>query len=229
MGYSIGKTPAIDEIVIKTLVIPVISPEINPLDTLDVIRGAIEEALDTNIAPKKKSDISKHYVSFEPRTLKAALRVIEKRIAYANALSDYLGVLYQENVGTDSGLTPHNQLEPTPRFNFKEIDYHLKVYLLQGTDDDMNPTGQGKKKSNPKNVIEKSIESAQTTSFLIADRFATGDKFIKSSGELNIDAISKAVALHAQKKYSLVDGQGDSSIKARLNAGKEALPKPNPK
>ena len=191
MNYSIGKTPAIDEIVIKTLVIPITSTDTNPLDTLELVRGAIEEALDTNIAPKKRSDISKYYASFAPRTLKAALRVIEKRIAYANALSDYLDVLYQENVGTDSGLTPHNQIEPTPRFNFKEIDYHLKVYLLQGTDDDVNPTGQGKKKSNPKNVIEKSIESAQTTSFLIADRFvdklATGGKFRKSSGELNID------------------------------------------
>lgn len=152
MNYSIGSTPAIDEIVIKTLVIPVFSPELNPLVSLEVIREAIEQVLDKGMNPDDKSEMCQYYESFSPAQLKAALRVVNKRISYANALDEYLEVLYRESVGNDSGLTPHSQIESTPRFNFDAIDEHLKLYLLQGSDSDFSHERQPKGRLAP---IEK--------------------------------------------------------------------------
>ncbi len=152
MNYSIGKTPAIDEIVIKTLDIPVISPEINPLVTLEVIREAIEQVLDKGMNPDHKLEVCQYYESFSPAQLKAALRVVSRRISYANALDEYLEVLYHESVGNDSGLTPHTQVESTPRFYFDAIDEHLMLNLLQGTDSDFSQEMQPKGRFAP---IEK--------------------------------------------------------------------------
>lgn len=219
MGYSIGKTPAIDEIVIKTLVIPVISPKINPLDVLEAVREAIEQVLDNDLDPDKKSEVCQYYESLPPAQLKAALKVVNRRIAYANALDEYLEVLYHESVGNDSELTPHTQVESTPRFNFDAIDEHLKFYLLQGTDSDVSDGGLPAPRIKSKNTIEKSIESANYTSFLIADTFLKSAPYKKPNGELNINAISTAVMIHARGKYKDLEGQSDSSVRDRLKAG----------
>lgn len=121
MNYSIGRTPAIDEIIIEALVIPIIFPDANPLDVLEHIRYTIEQVLDRTLPPEDKSETSKYYESLSPSLLKAALQVINQRISYANALDEYLEVLYRENVGTDSGLTLHthrirNRRGPAPGF-----------------------------------------------------------------------------------------------------------------
>lgn len=226
MNYSIGKTPTIDAIVIKSLLVPVITPEVNPLDSLEIVRQALDQALNKDKNTEELPDLSKHYRSLSPKLLKAALWVVNRRIEYAEALDSYLYALYEESVGKDFEMTPHSQVESTPRFNFDKLDRHLKYYLLQGTENDIVLNGNEARKERPRTTLNKTLESSSTTSFLIADCFATAKKYRKSSGDLNIKTVSEEVLNHANKKYGPVTGQSDSSIRNRLNDGKIVLPDP---
>ena len=236
MSYNISQTPTIDEVVVKALNLIVVSPEIHPLTCLEIIKESINEVLNPDMVTDSSSETTKYYKNFSPNVLKAALRLIDKRIAYAEALDEYLYTLYQESVGKNYEMTPHSQVETTPRFNFEALDSHLNFFLLQDITQgpDQGTNGQMATEAavtttrttvrEGRNVLEKKVTSANVTSFLIAERFVTLEKYRnKSNGKLNISALSTEVQLYASEKYQSAPGQSDSSIRDRLKAGRNIL------
>ncbi len=240
MNDMISNTPTIDEIVQKTLIIPWIGPDLDPLELLEAVRYEIERALNTDTQGSELSELSEHLKSYSQTRLKAALRYVDSRIHAAKALDEYLWVLYQDSVGKDSEMTPHSEIKSTPRFHLKEVLDHLRTDLLQGTEDDIRSPDQvtkahqnvnnangAPKTSKPSSLTptEKAFKSSDVTSFLIADLLAKGPKFRKKeeAGALNIASISMAVQEHALSKFPTLKGQSDSSIRDRLKNGMKAL------
>ena len=241
MNYKLSDTPTIDEIVVKTLIIPLISPDLNPLDALEVVKEAIEQALNTDTPTDELSELTEHFKSYSQTRLKAALRYVKSRIAAAAALDEYLFALYQDSVGKDSEMTPHSEPESTPRLNAKAVLNHLRYDFLQGTEDDIRGPDQvteaqhsfgdaeTARKSTQKHSptpTQKAFKSSDITCFLIADLLTRGKKKYRKSeeaGALNINSVSKAVQEHASRTFPSVQGQSDASIRDRLNNGKNAL------
>lgn len=231
MAIGIGKTPAIDEIVISTLIIPIVSPDINPLDALQYTIDGIQAAINKD----ETDEIAKYYQKFSDKTLKAALEVAKCRQEHAYALQEYLYALYEESAVSGNNLTPHEQIESTPRFNINEIKDHLKFYLMQGTEDDLivNNTPSSDKKE-PKlttrgsggTLLEKTLNNTYATCYLLADKLisnTTSSQYRKSDGDININALSDDLEAHANYHYPKSESQSPSSIRDRLKKGKDYL------